>query len=275
MAKKKERGSFTKLLIIIAVVMLAIVVKISYDRIIVARSFPLHKAIVAGNTEKIDKFSQEPEHINEETAKAGDLEKYPPRTSPLDIAIDQGNLDLVKLLLERGAEAATDNLDNAIKVGQLEIFRYLIEEVGLSVDALESKPSQSPLHTAAKLGEIEIVHYLIEKGANINAVNFYGIPLHRATGTDNFEMVKYLVEQGSDINYVDSYKGETPVFYSIKKLNMEITKYLFENGTVVDTIDKYDKTVLDYAIEDEDAEMISYLQSIGAKTAADLLVQEE
>ena len=114
MAKKKERGSFTKLLIIIAVVMLAIVVKISYDRIIVARSFPLHKAIVAGNTEKIDKFSQEPEHINEETAKAGDLEKYPPRTSPLDIAIDQGNLDLVKLLLERGAEAATDNLDNAI-----------------------------------------------------------------------------------------------------------------------------------------------------------------
>lgn len=88
--------------------------------------------------------------------------------SPLYIATQQDNLQLVKQLIENGAnpydkDANGDTLLHyAAMKGKLDIFKYLVEDVGCN-PATEGYDSRTTLHAAADSNQLHIVQYLIEQ----------------------------------------------------------------------------------------------------------------
>ncbi len=83
-----------------------------------------------------------------------------------------GNIDFVKLLLDKGA-------DPNKKSGN--------EQIGFLL----------PLDSAVRNKNIEIVKALLEKGADVNSGDS---PLHTAIFIRNLEMVKAMLEKGADVN---------------------------------------------------------------------------
>jgi hypothetical protein len=89
-----------------------------------------------------------------------------------------GETGLCKFLVERGADPSFKRIDGgtalhaAAEKGGAEVFRYLVGDCGLDIDA-ESKDDQlrqrTPLYDAALNGNIEVCKYLLEKGAKVDA----------------------------------------------------------------------------------------------------------
>lgn len=86
--------------------------------------------------------------------------------SPLRFAVENSNLQIVKYLVESGAdldikyEKGFTPLHFAAVFGDLELARYLIDEEGVSFNVLD-KYGRSPLHIASENGRIELVKYLV------------------------------------------------------------------------------------------------------------------
>ena len=91
------------------------------------------------------------------------------RQTPLHLAATGGHIEIVRLLLEKGAD----------------------------INARDIKGT--PLHWAASRGHLEVVRWLVENGADINARDEDGrTALHWATGNDrSIDVVGFLVEQGA------------------------------------------------------------------------------
>lgn len=85
-------------------------------------------------------------------------------------------------------------LNIAVINGHLDIVKYLIEN-GANVN----NPGVIPtLSYASNHGHLNIVKYLIENGANIHVNNEQA--LFFAAGKGNLDVVKYLIENGADIH---------------------------------------------------------------------------
>jgi hypothetical protein len=90
------------------------------------------------------------------------------------IAIERGHLDIVKLLIEKGAQ----------------------------VDEARIGDSVTPLLIAAGHGHLEIVKLLIEKGAQVNQARISdgGLPLFFAAQNGHAEVVELLIQKGAEID---------------------------------------------------------------------------
>lgn len=99
-------------------------------------------------------------------------------------------------------------LNHAINRGRDEIVKYLVER-GANVNALY-EGHYSPLMSAVGSNNIEIIKLLIEKGANVNLKDKHGNDaLWKAVFNYNFEIVRLLVEAGAD-----PFKADNPENYS-------------------------------------------------------------
>jgi hypothetical protein len=118
------------------------------------------------------------------------------------IASGKGNLETVKLLVEKDADV------NAV-----------------------SSNKYSALFFAAKANKFETVRYLVENGADVNTADDINktTALMIASEKGNLEMVKFLVENGADVNAKDQ-DSKTAAYISIEKNFKVITEFLYENG---------------------------------------------
>lgn len=145
----------------------------------------------------------------------------------LYVACHYGHTEIVKLLLEHGADAKSTARNSwsclfvAAKKGFTEIVRMLIDH-GANVLA-KNRNDMTALNIAAYGGFIEIAQILLDKDArNIDEGDNMGArPLHAAVQKGNLEMLKLLVEYGADINkktnsdisilYVAAYSGHSAI----------------------------------------------------------------
>jgi ankyrin repeat protein len=126
-------------------------------------------------------------------------------SSSLAIAITQGHVEKVKLLLENNANVEPFNhksywpLYEAVSKHNKEIVELLLR---YKADANKKYSEDfSPLLKAINDGDIDIVTLLLKYGANVNQPHKDFIaPLFVASFTDNLEMVKLLLEYGADVN---------------------------------------------------------------------------
>ena len=90
---------------------------------------------------------------------------YAEKETPIHLAVKQGNIPIVQLLIDRGA-----NCKEALKFSrqELELYRLLIEN-GAEVDV--TIETHTLLHHAAKEGKTKIAELLIASGANLEAQN--------------------------------------------------------------------------------------------------------
>ena len=199
----------------------------------------------------------------------------------LMLASANGHLEMVKLLVENGADY-TNALRLASREGHLEVVKYLVED-GANINA-KNKDSWTALMWASLNGHLEVVKYLIENGADINAKDKDGwTVLMWASREGHLEVVKYLIENGADINAKRD-SGWTTLMEASRKGYLEIVKYLIENGANVNAKDEDGETALMWASRYGHLEVVKYLIENGAdvnakdnegKTALDLADTEE
>jgi ankyrin repeat protein len=106
--------------------------------------------------------------------------------TPLMLAVDEGGLPVVKLLLSNGADIHT-----------------------------RTKTNESILHIAVSRGtddeDLKLLQFLIDNKAPVNAQDDEGsTPLHKAARLGNHKVVNLLIENGADVNLQNN-KGHTPV----------------------------------------------------------------
>jgi ankyrin repeat protein len=100
--------------------------------------------------------------------------------TPLQYAVESGFTEIVKLLIENGADLNKSNNDGC-----------------------------TPLHLAATYGHLEVIKLLIENGADIHKSDNGGCtPLHIAATYGHLEVIKLLVYSGANVNYTNN-RGKT------------------------------------------------------------------
>jgi ankyrin repeat protein len=126
----------------------------------------------------------------------------------LHAAAEEGNIDTVKSLLERGMDINARNtgnqtpLDRPAAKGNVDAVRSLIEQ-GAEVDSRATE-GWTPLHEACRFGHLEVSRILLDRdGANVNArKQGYWTPIHFSITNGYLEIVKLLLERGADILYM-------------------------------------------------------------------------
>jgi ankyrin repeat protein len=173
-------------------------------------STQIHYAVRNGNTERVSQLLDSGSDVNAtESSRAAEVFYGGKRLeyTPLHWAAFLGDLEMVQLLISKGAEL------NPID------------------------PSWgTPLHLAAEQAQVEVVKFLLRKGARVNLTNpsWGHTPLHRAAwgpvirrfgqeaqdlgadpNPDYKKIVAILVAEGAEINARD-HEGETPLDQAIE-----------------------------------------------------------
>ena len=120
-------------------------------------------------------------------------------------AVEKGNLERVRFLVERGADKDKGNHHGFTPLyitsyyGHLEVVQYLVEQ-GASLDKA-TNGGWTPLSGAACRGHLEVVRYLLEQGADRDKAGNDGwTPLHFATEYNRLEIATLLMSYGADLN---------------------------------------------------------------------------
>lgn len=182
--------------------------------------------------------------------------------TPLELAVQENREDMVRLLVERGADL-TQNGDEllfaAIKCQNYSMLSFLVEagvrleenqrsiyhlfsflegrknpELLTIVDRLQidfKRYGGEPLRTAVWGGDRMLAEYLIQNGADIDyhkpdeMFPYASTPVIEAARQNDFHMVRWLVGQGADITIPDKY-GDRPYTLAVQNKNQEMAAYL-------------------------------------------------
>jgi len=124
---------------------------------------------------------------------------------PLFFAAQRGHAEVVKVLLEHGADANTSYtfgspIHAAARANDADVVRLLLEN-GTDPDLMAGDFDQSPIHEAAARGAFEAAEILLEHGADVNFRNNKGRPaIHAAAMSGKQDMVEFLRDNGATPN---------------------------------------------------------------------------
>ena len=185
------------------------------------------------------------ENLNAESRKATletKIKDGDDLATPLVIAVRDGKLDFVKVLLRYEANIetrATIKIDGeaiedctalwvAAAKGHFDVVRLLIEQ-SAEVDGRTSNNS-TPLRAAAIDGHLDIVRCLVENGADVNARNnFNSTPLMITCHSGHLDVASYLVKHGANINLQDD-DGRSCLHYASKRGHVQVVCELLALG---------------------------------------------
>jgi ankyrin repeat protein len=178
--------------------------------------------------------------------------------TPLMWAIFYSDLELVKLLLSKGANPYLKGHIHlhdsytiygscmAVAAGQnkLEIIQFLIEKLKIPVDDKElgtygQEDGWTALQWAAYNGNNEIIKYLVKKKAKINALSIQDgnkTALHFAAENGHAETVKLLIKLKAKKNLETSY-GSKALDLALNTTNKELIMYMLSVGCESSTYD--------------------------------------
>lgn len=160
--------------------------------------------------------------------------------SPLWISLQQGYIDITKLLLSKEVDLSLDDdkpliyfaLDNKHK----DIAITLIEKganINYIIETGELAGFNTLLYSLYSFGNSDIAVMLIEKGADIKAKTPRGATaLHYAAIVGLLDITKMLVERGADIDAKNKYDN-TPLSMASYKAKKEVVEFLIENNADV------------------------------------------
>ncbi|MDD3732725.1 MAG: ankyrin repeat domain-containing protein [candidate division Zixibacteria bacterium] len=141
--------------------------------------------------------------------------------TPLSWAAVRGKWDVLKFLLEAGADVNYQGIDrcaalfSACNHDRPEIILLLLAR-GADMEH-KNAWGNTALSLAAQKGNARVVALLISKGADINTASHEGwTPLHYARKADHQEVVDILLDAGADATIKDSY-GKAALDYTFKR----------------------------------------------------------
>ncbi|KAK6495994.1 hypothetical protein TWF481_002023 [Arthrobotrys musiformis] len=188
----------------------------------------------------------------------------------LQTAAEQGHLEVVKLLVERGANinACLDEekfglgtaLQAACEAGQEDVVAFLLK-YGADPN-IGAGPETCPIIAACRRGEAEILGHLINAGATIDRFGGPDMssPLINAASTLYKDSVEKLLNAGADINLADR-DGDTALIVAASVGDAELVAFLLERGADITHVSKRNVNALQTATNS------------GATDCVDLLIE--
>lgn len=174
----------------------------------------------------------------------------------LHIAMRSDNVELIRKLLDAGADETVINED-----GELPVYcaynavkkEHFTELLDIFKNINAPNPSNGKnlfLRVVGNEPKKEIVEYFVKRGVDVNYRDNDGNSplLIMALNSCDVEAVKILVEAGADIN-TENREGNTALLISLKKKNFETAMYLLEKGADFKIKNNEKETALGYATE--------------------------
>jgi ankyrin repeat protein len=223
----------------------------------------LHRAANTGQTDVAELLIANGADVNEATA--GFL------YTPLFWAVRRGHRAMAELLISNGANVnaadarASTPLHFAAMQGDIGIVRLLLENSAVVYAKTVSGdyPGETPLHTAAFAGHTEIAELLLAYGADVNATDQYiYTPLRRTVDQGYLALAELLIEQGADITTTDG-SGVTLLHVVARKGHLATAEMLITRGLDINAMDGSGFTPLDYA-QGGDTRMVEKFERRGA-----------
>ena len=137
--------------------------------------------------------------------------------TPLYTSVLNGNIEMVKLLLQHGAR----------------------------VDDAVGSSGETALGVATRNNSVRIVNMLLQEGADVNRqIGDSGdTVLHRAIYKNYPNLLQCFLEHGGNVD-VKNKRGYTPLHIAARNDFEHIVRFLLENGAHIDAVDKYLSTPL-------------------------------
>jgi cytochrome c len=155
----------------------------------------------------------------------------PAQPSNLGDLVKKGDVAAVTSALDKGA--AINEVDGlsalyiACEDGNVELARLLIDR-GADVN-LPVSWQRTPLYAAVNGGHADIVKLLLDNGANPNQVSKGQTPLHLAAENGCLQCVISLVDAGADVNALTSQRSP-PIHFAKLNGHDDVATYLQNHG---------------------------------------------
>jgi ankyrin repeat protein len=185
------------------------------------------------------------------------------RTALLVAASYPGTVDLLQLLLARGADLHAQDrggitaLALAVRSADVAVVRFLVER-GLNPDALNPGARRA----AVARNDRPTVEYLMSKGVHPIPDELFTTATWQAP-----ELLEKAIDAGADVNATNGAQyGRTPLMTAVasEAAGVETLKLLLERGANPNTATTEGETPLDWAIYNGDRAKIQLLEQRGA-----------
>lgn len=197
-------------------------------------------AVYLGDEQAVKKHLSNPDTVKKELDPACPAQT---RCKPITFAAENGNLNILKMLLDAGA-----NPDGATSYGDTALIIAIMNDKKSAIDLLlqykadVNKTNQfgaSAFTGAAGMGDVDLVEKLLQHGADINKtfpfmnpstkqVQENTTPLSVAVQMGHLKVVELLLKNKADL-YIKDSLGKSAVDYSKQGSNTDI-KALFESS---------------------------------------------
>ena len=182
-------------------------------------------------------------------------------SSPMQVACNQGNLELVKALTSNKVNFLDDKGNSPLHVAcsyrQVEIVRFLAEEKHCDQN-IRNDEGELALHIACRESSVELVKLVASNCTKVNAETTKGVtPLHLACEHRSNEIVKILTKEKHCDQSICNKQGESALHIACRERSFDNVKLLTEcdiNSQAVGGM-----TPLHLACMTHSAEIVEYL----------------
>ncbi len=189
--------------------------------------------------------------------------------SPLDFAANFNQLEIAKLLIEKGADPfEVGNLGRqalhwAAAGGSVEICSML-NDLGADLNIMD-EGDRSPLFLAVARNRKNVVDFLLSKNVDIYKKGKRGFEMiYFAIQNNISSIVDHYIKSDFDFTQVLSYDGTTLLFAAIDAKNPELIEFLINKGLDVNQQSDYGDFPLLGSVKQKDLVSIKKLIDLGA-----------
>lgn len=196
--------------------------------------------------------------------------------TPLTVAAEKGNMEIIKMLVEDGKADVNDKssygvtpIISASAAGQGEVIEYLVSK-GANV-TVKDDMGKTPLLYAVHFDQPKAIESLIKfDNAAINLPDNSGnAPLIYAAQEGLLNNVKALLTYGADVNYRNPVSGLSALAAAAAEGHTQVIRALVKNGKAdINLPDQSGRTPIFYAAEQNQTEALRTLISLGADVNA-------